>query len=86
MPPGGLDALESPDIPTILKTVGMALVSSVGGAAGPLYGTFFLRMATECAGRETLGPIRSFRTPGPRTTLAIGSCAAQFGPVFDRIA
>jgi dihydroxyacetone kinase-like protein len=50
-----LDALESPDIPTILKTVGMALISNVGGAAGPLYGTFFLRMATGCAGRETLG-------------------------------
>ena len=28
----------------LLKTVGMTLVSSVGGASGPLYGTFFLRM------------------------------------------
>lgn len=28
----------------LLKTVGMTLVSTVGGAAGPLYGTFFLRM------------------------------------------
>jgi dihydroxyacetone kinase-like protein len=31
------------DIGNILKTTGMALVSSVGGASGPLYGTFFLR-------------------------------------------
>jgi phosphoenolpyruvate---glycerone phosphotransferase subunit DhaL len=28
------------------KTVGMTLISTVGGAAGPLYGTFFLRLAT----------------------------------------
>ena len=28
----------------LLKSVGMTLVSSVGGASGPLYGTFFLRM------------------------------------------
>lgn len=30
----------------LFKTVGMTLVTSVGGASGPLYGTFFLRMAT----------------------------------------
>ena len=29
---------------SVFKTVGMALVSTVGGASGPLYGTFFLRM------------------------------------------
>lgn len=29
----------------LLKKVGMTLVTSVGGASGPLYGTFFLRMA-----------------------------------------
>lgn len=28
-----------------LKKVGMTLVSTVGGASGPLYGTFFIRMA-----------------------------------------
>lgn len=36
-----------PDSPaTLLKTTGMTLVSTVGGASGPLYGTFFLRMAS----------------------------------------
>ena len=30
----------------LLKKVGMTLVTSVGGASGPLYGTFFLRAAT----------------------------------------
>jgi phosphoenolpyruvate---glycerone phosphotransferase subunit DhaL len=32
------------DIGALLKTVGMTLVSTVGGAAGPLYGTLFLQM------------------------------------------
>ena len=36
----------------MLKTVAMALVSSVGGAAGPLYGTLFLQMGTAMAGQE----------------------------------
>jgi dihydroxyacetone kinase-like protein len=49
-----LDGLQSDDIGTVLKTVGMALVSSVGGAAGPLYGTFFLRMAMASDGRKEL--------------------------------
>ena len=31
------------DIGTIFKTVGMTLLSTVGGAGGPLYGTFFLQ-------------------------------------------
>ncbi|GAA5175085.1 dihydroxyacetone kinase subunit DhaL [Pseudonocardia eucalypti] len=33
----------------LLKQTGVTLVSSVGGASGPLYGTFFLRMATAAA-------------------------------------
>ena len=49
-----LDGVQSDDIGSILKTVGMALVSSVGGAAGPLYGTLFLQMGTASAGREEL--------------------------------
>jgi dihydroxyacetone kinase-like protein len=31
---------------TVFKQVGMKLISTVGGASGPLYGTFFLRMGT----------------------------------------
>jgi len=31
------------DIGSILKTVSMTLISSIGGASGPLYGTWFLR-------------------------------------------
>jgi phosphoenolpyruvate---glycerone phosphotransferase subunit DhaL len=38
----------------LLKLTGMTLVSTVGGAAGPLYGTFFLRMATAIGDTDTL--------------------------------
>lgn len=34
------------DIGSILKNTGMALISSVGGASGPLYGTFFMQAGT----------------------------------------
>jgi phosphoenolpyruvate---glycerone phosphotransferase subunit DhaL len=49
-----LDATDGDDIGASLKTVGMALVSSVGGAAGPLYGTLFLQMGQSAAGRSEL--------------------------------
>jgi dihydroxyacetone kinase-like protein len=44
------------DVPLgpFFKTVGMTLVSTVGGAAGPLYGTFFLEMGKAAAERTTL--------------------------------
>jgi dihydroxyacetone kinase-like protein len=47
-----LDSAEPADPGAVLKTVAMALVSSVGGAAGPLYGTLFLQMGTALAGQE----------------------------------
>jgi dihydroxyacetone kinase-like protein len=39
------------DLGTIFKTVGMTLVSTVGGAGGPLYGTFFLQAGTKLTGK-----------------------------------
>jgi phosphoenolpyruvate---glycerone phosphotransferase subunit DhaL len=51
-----LDGLENGDVGTLLKTVGMALISSVGGAGGPLYGTLFLQMGTATAGKGELEP------------------------------
>ena len=45
---------EDKDIGTILKTVGMTLVSTVGGASGPLYGTAFMKMGMKLAGKEEI--------------------------------
>ena len=51
-----LDGLEGDDIGDLLKTVGMTLVSTVGGAAGPLYGTLFLQMGVATTGKSELEP------------------------------
>lgn len=45
---------EGADIGGILKSAGMTLMSSVGGASGPLYGTFFLRSGMAVASRQEL--------------------------------
>jgi dihydroxyacetone kinase-like protein len=44
------------DVGALLKTVGMTLVSTVGGAGGPLYGTLFLQMGTAASGKGELSP------------------------------
>ena len=49
-----LQTSDGDDIGASLKAVGMALVSTVGGAAGPLYGTLFMQMGTAAAGRSEL--------------------------------
>lgn len=41
---------ESPE--ALFKKVGMTLVSTVGGASGPLYGTFFLRLGAALQGAD----------------------------------
>ncbi|MET7278143.1 dihydroxyacetone kinase subunit DhaL [Kribbella sp. NPDC005582] len=47
-----LDETSFESVDELLKKVGMTLVSKVGGASGPLYGTFFLRFGTALAGVE----------------------------------
>lgn len=49
-----LPTLEGKDVGTILKTVGMTLVSTVGGASGPLYGTAYMKAGMALAGKEEL--------------------------------
>jgi phosphoenolpyruvate---glycerone phosphotransferase subunit DhaL len=49
-----LPAVAETDIGNILKTTGMTLISSVGGASGPLYGTFYMRCGQAVAAKEEL--------------------------------
>ncbi|GMB02194.1 dihydroxyacetone kinase subunit DhaL [Pelosinus sp. IPA-1] len=50
-----MQALEAEtDIGKVMKTIGMTLISSVGGASGPLYGTAFLRAAGPSQGKTKL--------------------------------
>lgn len=49
-----LQAQSEMDIGSLLKLVGTTLVSTVGGASGPLYGTAFLRAGMAMAGKHEL--------------------------------
>ncbi len=49
-----LPGVADKDIGSIFKTVGMKLVSTVGGASGPLYGTMFMQMGSATAGKMEL--------------------------------
>jgi phosphoenolpyruvate---glycerone phosphotransferase subunit DhaL len=49
-----VEATDADDIGAVLKAVGMALVSKVGGAAGPLYGTLFLQMGMATGGKSEI--------------------------------
>jgi dihydroxyacetone kinase-like protein len=49
-----LPFMKENDIGTILKSVGMVLLSSVGGASGPLYGTFCMKAGMALAGKQEI--------------------------------
>jgi dihydroxyacetone kinase-like protein len=49
-----VDAEQPEYLDDLFKLVGMTLVGSVGGASGPLYGTFFLRFAASAGHRQEL--------------------------------
>ena len=49
-----LPTVADKDLPTILKTVGMTLMSSVGGASGLLYGTFWMKGAMALDGKAEM--------------------------------
>jgi phosphoenolpyruvate---glycerone phosphotransferase subunit DhaL len=51
-----LDGADPSSPADVLKTVSMALVSKVGGAAGPLYGTAFLRASSALQDKEEVSP------------------------------
>lgn len=51
---GKLPTLADKDAGTILKNVGMTLVSTVGGASSPLYGTAFMKAGAKMAGKMEL--------------------------------
>lgn len=42
------------DIAELMKKVGMILLSKVGGASGPLYGSFFMKMANHTTGKQAV--------------------------------
>lgn len=47
-------SLEGADLSQLFKTTAMTLISTVGGASGPLYGTLFLGLCTAVTGKTEL--------------------------------
>jgi dihydroxyacetone kinase-like protein len=72
----------------LLKKVGMTLVTSVGGASGPLYGTFFLRMATASGDATSLdGPaLLAGLEAGLEGIVARGKAEAGDKTMYDALA
>ena len=79
---------QAPDSPsTLLKTTGMTLVSKVGGASGPLYGTLFLRMAASVGDSSSLdatGVGASLRA-GLEGVVARGKAEAEDKTMYDAL-
>ena len=72
----------------LLKSVGMTLVSSVGGASGPLYGTFFLRMGMTTGAvteLDAVGLAAALRA-GLEGIVARGKAEAGDKTMFDAMA
>ncbi|RTL65835.1 MAG: dihydroxyacetone kinase subunit L [Pseudonocardiaceae bacterium] len=83
-----LDAEPRPTAAALFKKVGMTLVSTVGGASGPLYGTFFLRVATASGEVTELdGPAfaKALRA-GLEGVVARGKAEAGDKTMFDALA
>lgn len=51
-----LDGIPGGDIGALFKAIGMTLVSTVGGASGPLYGTLYLQLGSAENGKNELTP------------------------------
>jgi dihydroxyacetone kinase-like protein len=83
-----LDGTEPAGAAALLKQVGMTLVSTVGGASGPLYGTFFLRMATAAGEVDSLdGPaFAKALHAGLEGVVARGKAEAGDKTMFDALA
>lgn len=81
----GVDAA---DPGVLLKTAGMTLVSNVGGASGPLYGTFFLRMSGSAGDADSLdgaGFAAALRA-GLEGVVARGKAQAGDKTMYDALA
>jgi len=49
-----MSSTEMNDCSDVFKNTAMTLISSVGGASGPLYGSFFLKASMACKGKSEL--------------------------------
>lgn len=83
-----LDQATPATVDELLKSVGMTLVSSVGGASGPLYGTFFLRMGMTAGAVSELdaAALAAALRAGLDGIVARGKAEAGDKTMFDAMA
>jgi phosphoenolpyruvate---glycerone phosphotransferase subunit DhaL len=80
-----LDGLEASDLGAVLRAVSMALIGKVGGASGPLYGSFYLAMGKqlgEAAEVDDAGLAASLRA-GYDAVVARGRAQLQDKTMLD---
>ncbi len=82
-----LDGMHPADVNDLLRTVAMTLVTSVGGASGPLYGTFFLRFgrATGSASELDLAALATGLRAGLAGIVERGKAGADDKTMVDAL-
>lgn len=90
-----LAQLQDTDLKTVLKAIAMGLISKVGGASGPLYGTAFLEMAKKCSETQKVNELlsvalagikkRGGATEGDKTMVDVWSPVAQSNAITPKI-
>jgi dihydroxyacetone kinase-like protein len=72
----------------VLKPVAMTLISTVGGASGPLFGTLFLRMATAAGAADSLdgAAFAAALRAGVDGVVARGKAASGDKTMYDALA
>lgn len=81
------ETLETSSIGELLKAIGMAMVSAMGGSSGPLVGTFFLRMGTSIGDVEetdVAGWAAGMRA-GAEGIMALGGAAVGDKTMLDSL-
>ena len=85
---GKLEGLKDKDIGAIFKAVAMTLISNVGGASGPLYGTFFLQAGNGANGKKelTTAELATVFNAGLQGLLNLGKAAVGEKTMVDALA
>ena len=82
-----LDESSAEDVGALFKDVGMVVLNSVGGAMGALYGTFFLKLAQQSAGKKelNLSDLVTMLQTGEKGILDIGKAGPGDKTLVDTL-
>ena len=82
-----LDESSAEDVGALFKDVGMVVLNSVGGAMGALYGTFFLKLAQQSAGKKelNLSDLVAMLQTGEKGILDIGKAGPGDKTLVDTL-